>query len=158
MLRQSQGILYRICLAFTDRHPENVADLYQEIVCNLWHGWPKFRHDCHPKTWVYRVALNTAGMELRKRKRKDAPVFAPLDERLCESLSEEADDTQLEYLYSLIDQLPDDEKKLIYLQLERFSCSEIATIVGKSESAVKQKLYRIKQKMIEQHKKSKGHE
>ena len=29
-------ILYRICLAFTDRQPCNIDDLYQEIVCNLF--------------------------------------------------------------------------------------------------------------------------
>ena len=41
MLRRSRSILYRICLAFTDRQPCNIDDLYQEIVCNLWRGWPQ---------------------------------------------------------------------------------------------------------------------
>jgi RNA polymerase sigma-70 factor (ECF subfamily) len=51
MLRRSRRILYKVCLAFTDRQPDNVDDLYQEIVCNLWRGWPKFRGESDTSDW-----------------------------------------------------------------------------------------------------------
>ncbi len=151
MLCRSRRILYRICLAFTDRQPDNVDDLYQEIVCNLWRGWPKFRGESDPTSWVYRIALNTAGMELRKRKQKERYEFIPLDENLIDTLSEETDPRR-EHLYNLIDQLPDDEKKLLFLHLDRLSYDQIAEIAGTSEAAVKQHLYRIRQKLIQLHK------
>lgn len=97
-------------------------------------------------------------MEMRKRKHQDSPVFVPIDDDLRESLAEEASDTRLEYLYSLIDQLPDDEKKLIYLHLENLTNAQIAAILGSSESAVKQKVYRIRQKLIDQYQNSQYYE
>ena len=151
MLRRSRRILYKVCLAFTDRQPDNVDDLYQEIVCNLWRGWPKFRGESDPTSWVYRIALNTAGMELRKRKQKERYEFIPLDENLTDTLAEETDPRR-EYLYNLIDQLPDDEKKLLFLHLDHLSYAQIAQIAGTSEAAVKQHLYRIRQKLIQLHK------
>lgn len=154
MLRRSRRILYRICLTFTDRQPDNVDDLYQEIVCNLWHGWPKFRGESDPTTWVYRIALNTAGMELRRRKKNERYESIPLDENFADTLAEETDPRR-EHLYNLIDQLPDDEKKLLFLHLDRLSYAHIAEIAGTSEAAVKQRLYRIRQKLIQLHEQEK---
>ena len=150
MLRRSRRIIYGICLAFTDRQPNNVDDLYQEIVCNLWRGWPKFRGESNPTSWVYRIALNTAGMELRKRKRRERYEFIPIDESLLDLLSEEIDPRR-EELYELIDQLPDDEKKLLFLYLDHLSHAQIAEITGTTEDAVKQHIYRVKQKLVRLH-------
>lgn len=158
MLRRSRSILYRICLAFTDRQPCNIDDLYQEIVCNLWRGWPQFRNDCDPSTWVYRVALNTAGMELRRQKRADRPDIIPIDDRLRDSLAGEAADPLIEELYRLIDQLPDDEKKLIFLYIDHLSHAQIAAIAGTSEDAVKHRIHRIKKKLITLHLQNDEHE
>lgn len=150
MLRRSRCILYKVCLAFTDRQADHVDDLYQEIVCNLWRGWPKFRGESDPTTWVYRIALNTAGMELRKRKRRERYELVPLDEGLLGTLRED-DDPRRETLYNLIDQLPDDEKKLLFLHLDHLTNAQIAEVAGTTEAAVKQHLYRIRQKLIQMH-------
>ena len=93
-------------------------------------------------------------MELRKRKQKERHEFIPLDENLINTLSEETDPRR-EHLYNLIDQLPDDEKKLLFLHLDRLSYAQIAEIAGTSEAAVKQHLYRIRQKLIQLHKQEK---
>lgn len=151
MLCRSRRILYRICLAFTDRQPCNIDDLYQEIVCNLWRGWPQFRGKSDPTTWVYRVALNTAGMKLRKQQRRDRPDIIPIDDRLRDTLAGEPADPLIEELYSLIDQLPDEEKKLLFLYIDRLSHAQIAAIAGISEDAVKHRIHRIKKKLITLH-------
>lgn len=148
MLRRSRRILYNVCLAFTDRRPENVDDLYQEIVCNLWRGWPKFRGKSDATSWVYRVALNTAGMELRRRKRRDFGTPVPIDKGLQILLADESDPLR-ERLYELIDKLPEDEKKLLFLHFDNLTNAQIAAITGKSESAIKQRLYRIRQKLLQ---------
>ena len=155
MLRRSRRILYSICLAFTDRQPDNVNDLYQEIVCNLWRGWPKFRGESDPTSWVYRIALNTAGMELRKYKRRKCYETIPIDENLRDSLAEESDPRR-EELYDIIDQLPDDEKKLLLLHLDHLTNAQIAKIAGTSEDAIKQHIYRIRQKLIQLHRQENG--
>lgn len=148
MLRRSQGILYRVCLAFTDRQPGSIDDLRQEIVCNLWQGWPKFRAESDTTTWVYRVALNTARSELRKQRRHGRHSTLPIDARLCDTLADEAADPRIEQLYSLIDRLPADEKELVFLYLDGLTNAQIATVTGASEAAAKQRIYRIRQKLI----------
>ncbi|MBQ6157245.1 MAG: sigma-70 family RNA polymerase sigma factor [Bacteroidales bacterium] len=60
MLARCERTLFKVCLFYTDRQPDNVRDMYQDIVCNLWQAWPSFRHESKANTWVYRVALNTA--------------------------------------------------------------------------------------------------
>lgn len=150
MLRRSRNVLYRICLVFTDRHPDNVDDLYQEIVANLWQGWKEFRGESDCTTWVYRVALNTAGMELRKLKKKEKYRFLSISEELLETLAEEADPRK-EELYELINMLSDDDKKLLLLHLDHLTNAQIAAIAGTSENVVKQRLYRIRKKLIQLH-------
>lgn len=146
MLRQCEGTLAKVCLYFGHRTPETLHDLYQEIVCTLWEAWPSFRGNSNTNTWVMRVALNVAGQEARKRKRM--PQFVELDESLFTDLADQATDLRYHQLYTLIDHLDnDDDRKLIFLYLDRHRLREIAEMTGTTEAAVKQKLYRIKQKL-----------
>lgn len=148
MLGRVQGILYRVCLAFTDRQPSSIDDLHQEIVCNLWQGWPKCRNKKSPTTWVYRVAINTATFELRKQQRRSGLSSRSTSFNLINTLSDETTDARLERLYDLINQLPTNEKEIIFLYLDRLSHAQIAAVTGSTEAAVKQHIYRIKQKLI----------
>ena len=52
-LQESNKILVEVCLRFTDRQPDNVRDLYQDIVLSLWESWPSFRGGEQP----YHVGL-----------------------------------------------------------------------------------------------------
>lgn len=45
MLVRCERTLFKVCLFYTDRQPDNVRDMYQDIVCNLWQAWPNFRHE-----------------------------------------------------------------------------------------------------------------
>lgn len=146
MLRHCEGTLIKVCLYFTDRSRDDFRDLYQEIACTLWEAWPTFRGECDLNTWVTRIALNVAGQEIRKRKR--LPQFVELDESFYDTLADEATDLRYHRLYDLIDRLDDDdERKLLFLYLDRKRLREIAEITGTTEAAVKQRLYRIKQKL-----------
>lgn len=146
MLRHCEGTLIKVCLYFTDRSRDDFRDLYQEIACTLWEAWPTFRGESDLNTWVTRIALNVAGQEIRKRKR--LPQFVELDESFYDILADEATDLRYHRLYDLIDRLDDDdERKLLFLYLDRKRLREIAEITGTTETAVKQKLYRIKQKL-----------
>lgn len=69
MLARCERTLFKVCLFYTDRQPDNVRDMYQDIVCDLKQAWPNFRHESKENTWVYRVALNTAVAQLLKRKK-----------------------------------------------------------------------------------------
>ena len=103
MLRRSDSTIFKICLMFTDRDPENVKDMYQDIVCSLWESWPRFRGQCKENTWVYSIAFNTAVSQVRHR--AIMPMFLPLDDDTYNNLAEESHNGLIERLYELIDRL-----------------------------------------------------
>ena len=61
---------------------------------------------------------------------------------LFRSMADRTKDSRIEGLYEIIDGLDPGEKRLVYLYLDGIPMKEISVIVGKSESAVKQKLHR----------------
>lgn len=145
MFRECECIVVNVCLCFTDRSHDDIRDLYQEIACTLWEAWPSYRGRSDSVTWATRVALNVAGQEIRRRKRR--PHFVSMDERVLRRIADEASDEHLQRLYSLIDCLGDDDRKLLFLYLDRRPLREIAAIAGIGEDAVKQRIYRLKQKL-----------
>ena len=145
MLGRCEGAIVKVCLAFTDRQPDNVRDLYQEIVCNLWQAYGRFRRECAENTWVYRIALNTAVTQLRRRGR--APAIVRLTEEMRHSLVDDGDPLR-ERLYELIDRLNNVDKSLILLVLDGIPYRDIAAITGLREPAARERVYRIKQKLI----------
>ena len=59
--------------------PDKRRDLLQEIHVALWQSFEDFEGRCSLKTWVYRVAHNTAtSVVIRKKMR--APAFVGLEE------------------------------------------------------------------------------
>lgn len=153
MLNKCEGTLVKVCLYFTNNR-DDFLDLYQEIVCTLWESWDSFRGESDTNTWATRVALNVAKQNVRKRKR--LPQFILLDESHCDLLVDEATDLRYQQLYSLIDQLNEDDRELLFLYLDRKRMQQIAAITGSTETAVKQKIYRIKIKLLQL--KQKAHE
>ena len=115
------------------------------MLVNLWKGYPHFRGESKPSTWVYRIALNTCITFLRKE--KNAPVFvelSPLTDRMDE---EDQTHRMLRRLYDLIARLNQLEKSLILLYLEDKSYEEIAEITGLTQTNVATRLSRIKEKL-----------
>ena len=55
-------------------------NLLQEIHLALWRSFTLFRNQCSLRTWVYRVAHNTASTYVRRQKRFKFSRFASLEE------------------------------------------------------------------------------
>ena len=118
MVRNNERIIYKVCSFYiSDEFP--MVDLYQEVVCNLWVGYPKFRHESSYSTWIYRIALNTciSGIRKDKRRPKGMPVES-LQESLVES---DSISEQIRELYRLIYKLRQIERAIILLWLEEKS-------------------------------------
>lgn len=145
IVQQYERIIYKVC-SFYASSELPIADLYQEVVGNLWIGFPKFRNDCSLSTWIYRVALNTCITGVRKdfrRLKSDMPV-AELSDVLVEPESREEN---IREMYRLINQLKTMEKAIVLLYLEEKSYQEIADITGLTISNVATKLKRAKEKL-----------
>ncbi|WEK38219.1 MAG: sigma-70 family RNA polymerase sigma factor [Candidatus Pseudobacter hemicellulosilyticus] len=136
-----QGILHKICYLYQDSK-EDREDLFQEMVFQLWKGYPGFRGDAKISTWIYRIALNTAITSFRK-KRPSIEYPASLPELPAEGPDEEMAGKQA-LLFRALKQLDDGEKAIITLYLEGLSYRQIGEIAGISENNVGVKLNRIK--------------
>jgi len=144
LIRNNKRLIYKVCSMYiSDEFP--MADLYQEVVYNVWKSLPKFRNDCSESTWVYRIALNTCIVGMRKelRRPKHVPILE-LKEKLIEPQSMEEN---IREMYKLIYQLKTLERAIILLYLEEKSYQEIADITGLTVSNVAVKLNRIKEKL-----------
>jgi len=70
--RQHKERVFRLCMRFT-KSVSDSEDLTQEVFLNVYRKLHGFRGDAAFSTWLYRVAMNTAMMFLRIR-RKDSGV------------------------------------------------------------------------------------
>lgn len=144
LVENHKQIIYKVCYIYAS-DTENLNDLYQEVVINLWKAFPRFRGECKASTWVYRIGLNTCISFFRKSKSKPEVVPITVD---LESFADEEDKTvQLRELYRMINHLGQLERALILLWLEEKSYQEMADITGISLSNVGVRLNRIREKL-----------
>jgi len=127
LIDENQHIIHKICSLYTVNE-EDRKDLSQEIVYQLWKSYQSFKGDSKFTTWMYRVALNTALLNLRRDRFRNR----------TRSLKEQA-----------INQLRQFDRAIILLYLEQLSYSEIANVTGVSQANVSVRLVRIKKKLKE---------
>lgn len=127
------------------------ADLYQEILMQLWRTVERFEGRADMDTWVYRVAINTAVTYRRHTARQpvEAPAGPiPLDEMRAAN-SDDARETAM--LRDFVGSLAGMDKVVFLLYLEDLSYSEMAAITGLSESNVGVRINRLKQKFVDRY-------
>ncbi|MFX1703516.1 sigma-70 family RNA polymerase sigma factor [Chitinophaga sp. CC14] len=142
-IQQHQGILHKLCRLYRDSR-EDREDLFQEMIYQLWKSFPSFEGNARISTWIYRVALNTALADFR-RKKPDITYTDSLPEQ--PDSANDAASVQQEQLFAALKQLSDAEKAIIVLYLGDMSYQEIADIIGIDENYVGVKLNRIKSKI-----------
>ena len=145
MVREHKTTIYTVCYMFSKEEDE-VNDLFQEVLINLWKGFEGFQGKSDVKTWIYRVSLNTCISQDRKKKsRKKAEVGMNVG-----LLSEGGENSkQIRMLHERINRLEIFDRAIILLWLENQSYEEIAAIVGISVKNVSVRLLRIKKKLME---------
>lgn len=74
-VRSSQAEVWRLLAALTDA--AHADDLTQETYLRAFRSLPRFRGDASARTWLLRVARNTAADHLRSRRRRPSPEPLP---------------------------------------------------------------------------------
>ena len=144
MVREHRGTIYTVCYMFsTDK--DEVADLFQEILINLWRGSGTFRGDSALNSWIWKVALNTCITSERKKKRGPRTEPLSLDIDLFDDSAE--DTRQISLLRERISKLDPFDRAIVLLWLENLSYEEIGQIVGITPSNVSVRLVRIKEQL-----------
>ncbi len=142
-IQRNKSTIYTVCYMFS-RDADEVNDLFQEAVINLWRGFGKFEGRSDIKTWIYRVALNTCiSFDRKKRSAKTEPLLMSIN--LFEDSDE--DTRQVDMLHQRISRLKPFDRAIVLLWLENMPYEEIGQVVGISTTAVSTRLYRIKEQL-----------
>ena len=140
---EQKSTIYTVRYMFS-QDADEVNDLFQEVLVNLWKGFEGFEHRSDVRTWVYRVALNTC-ISLDRKRRRSKSVKLTMDINLFEDRDE--DTRQVDMLHKRISRLQPFDRAIVLLWLENLSYEEIGQIVGITAKNVSVRLFRIKEQL-----------
>ena len=125
-------------------------DATQDIMMKILMNLAKFSGKSRFSTWIYSITYNYC-IDYLRRKKKDPSVYV---DDFIENLDveEEVEDSFLlevnvKRLKKILDEIPSGDKTILLMKYQdEMSIKEIGGILDKSESAIKMKIKRAKQK------------
>ena len=139
--------LGRLARAY-ERDADRQRDLLQDIHFALWRSFETYEGRSSMRTWVYRVAHNTATSISIRRKSERVQLVSLEDIELPTASIDrerEFDERQgMERLLGLIQRLRPLDRQVMLLYLEDIDARAIGEIVGLSAVNVATKIHRVK--------------
>lgn len=154
VLSENKDRIYRICCAY-ERNAIDRDDLYQEIAINIWKNLDKFEGRSAISTWIYRIAVNTSLMHIKKESRRNS-TKTELDENSL-NIAEPPDDDReekietgkkIEILNECINELGTLDRLIISMVLEDLSYKEISEVTGLTVNNTGVRINRIKKELF----------
>jgi len=143
-LERHRGILLKIANAYC-RDAADREDLAQEIALQLWRAYPRFDGRVQFSTWMYRIAVNVAISFYRSGRRKTGRMEGASGERLEQlAAADRESDENAALLREIIGSFDALNRALMILYLDDRSYSEIAEILGITQTNVATKINRLK--------------
>lgn len=152
LLFENSERLQRIC-SYYNPDKDAQKDMYQEILINIWKSLDNFRGESAISTWVYRIAVNTSltytGKAFKQMKLMVNADTCNLNSVVDDSFFRDKmeQENQYQLLQNEINLLSVIDKAMVSLMLEGLSMKQIANVIGITESNVKVKIHRIKEKL-----------
>ena len=153
ILRACKGRILGMASRYVQSAVE-LDELGQEIFVNVWKGLRSYRFDAPFPNWISRVAVNACLTHIKKRKRRWGLFVQPDEPESIERVADTSVDTEaagrdaMERLRPALETLkPEDRMVLTMLHIEERSVAEIAGLLGWTESNVKVRALRARQKL-----------
>ncbi len=161
LVRSYERAVLRLALNLL-RSPEDAQDVYQEAFLRVYRSLGSFRLDASFQTWLYRIVTNLCLDHLRRRKvrREDAAVAEGQEGQAdpIQNLPEERPDVDPQrnllsreigaHIREALAGLTPRERMVFELRhFQGMRLKEIGDILGTSEEAAKNCLFRVTQKM-----------
>lgn len=141
--------VYSRCLSLL-KDPGRAQDAAQEIFLKIFLNLSKFSERSQFSTWVYSITYNYCIDVIRRQKKQNA-IFSDEMEKAPDLAEEVPDQALLEMevgrLKEVLEQIPVGDKAVLLMKYQdELQIKEIASILNKTESAVKMKIKRAKHK------------
>lgn len=148
IIKENIGILHKLCRVYTYNAGE-YAELFQEMLVQIWRASEKFRGEAKISTFVYQICINTA-LSFRAKIGRSKKRFESLDGKILVQPAPDAEkDERLQRLYAAIRELKPVDRAIVSLYLDEKSYEETAQILGISKTNVATRLSRLKKQLME---------
>ncbi len=152
--RYEQRIFYKSLSLLKDN--SLAKDLTHDIFIKIFTNLDSFKGNSRFSLWVHSITYNTCMRFLSSRKKirmfdiDDSNYTQPIDTSI-EDLSEKLLlDLRLDQIESALELLKEEERYLIHMKYtDGLKIKEISSIIGLGESAIKMKLKRTREKLLE---------
>lgn len=149
LYRDHRQQVYRLCLGYFGGDHDVAEDAVQETFMNVWRSLDGFREEARLTTWLYRIAVNTCLLFLRRKSRRKETYTDSLPPTAEDHSEGSAQEEKLEQLYRCISRLQEADRMAILLVLEGVSYREIGEVTGISEDTLRVRLHRIKKTLTQ---------
>lgn len=140
--RRVFAVLWRLC-----GHEARAEDLVQEAFVRAWQALPGFRFESAFSTWLHRLAVNTALMDLRARRGGEAMETGDdaLDAHATSDSAGHRTALRLDLERAIATLPPRARAVLVLYDIEGWKHEEIATELGMAVGSSKAQLHRARQ-------------
>lgn len=125
---------------------DDVADLLQEMLLQIWRSLPSYRGEAAMETWAYRIAMNTGLTHLRREIKRRGVMetndAAQLVEDAPAAGSQAAEQGRI--LDDFLASLGSVDRSVMLAYLEGLDQEQIAEVVGCSVGAIGVRVSRLK--------------
>ena len=137
----------RLCLGYASGDVDLANDLTQEVFIKVWSNLASFRKESNVTTWIYRIAVNTCLMNLRRKKSKTFSGLSLSEDVQWDEESSQVKEKQYQEMYRCINALSATNKAIVLMELEGLAQKEIAEVTGLKHEAVRVRIHRIKSQL-----------
>ncbi len=141
--------VYSRCISLL-KEPNLAQDAAQEIFIKIFMNLSKFSEKSKFSTWVYSISYNYC-IDMIRRNKKNRAIFSDEMERAPDIVEEVPDEELLQIkvqqLKKVLNDIPVGDKAVLLMKYQDdMQIKEIASVLGKTESAIKMKIKRAKHK------------
>lgn len=151
IFKEYQNMVYSIAFRFVGNR-DDAMEIAQESFLRIYKGLPSFRGESKLSTWIYRITVNQALIHVRSQKKhvelpeiSDTQTYFGGITNALDLLSIEDRKNYVNRALELLD--AEDSTILMLYYMEEQSVDEIAQIMQLSQSNVKTKLFRGRDKL-----------
>jgi RNA polymerase sigma-70 factor (ECF subfamily) len=139
--------VHRLCLGYASGNNELAKEWHQETFIKVWKHRNSFKGKSSIDTWIYRITVNVCLEDLRKS-RKTITINEDLLSKSINDDNKKDDEINIKKMHHCIDQLNQQNKALILLELENIPQTTIAETVGLAHGTLRTRLSRIRKSLL----------